>query len=366
MEKINSKKINKFFVISILVIFVVGVLTFLVKTSCKIISGEEQDGRFFTAMITDGGGINDQSFQQSAWEGMKEFEKETGSRVSYVECPQTSDFAINIDKLADEHTDLIWGIGYKLAGTINMAAKSNPEVNYAIADYSFGDKTPDNVTGVVFRSEEASFLSGYMAAMTSKKNSVGFVGGIEGMVIDQFEYGYRAGVLYAAKEQGKDIDIKVQYAETFTDSAKGKAIALKMFDECDVIFHAAGGAGVGVIEAAKETGKFAIGADLDQSYLAPKNVLTSALKKVGKAINIISTKAKNGEQIGGKTFSFGLKEGCVDISEDFSNVDDKVYEAALSLKEKISEGEISPPGTQQAYAEFLKELPKMKTKNINN
>ncbi len=360
MKKINSQKIRKFLWVSFTTVLVIGFMTFLAKISCKLISGEENDGRFFTAMVTDGGGINDQSFQQSAWEGMKIFEKETGSRVSYVECPQTSDFSINMDKLADEHTDLIWGIGYKLADSIDMAAKSNPELSYAIADYSFGDKTPDNVTGVVFRSEESSFLAGYIAAMTTKKNCVGFVGGIKGMVIDQFEYGYRAGVAYGAQKLGKNIDVKVQYAESFTDSAKGKAIAIKMFDECDIIFHAAGGAGVGIIEAAKETEKFAIGADLDQGYLAPKNVLTSALKNVGEAINIISSKAKNGEQIGGKTFSFGLKEGCVGISEDFSNMDRSVYETALKLKDKISEGKISPPGNPEAYSEFMKLLPKMK------
>lgn len=360
MGKMNSKKVRKFLWVSALALLAIGFMTFLVKISCKVMAGEEDDGRFFTAMITDGGGINDQSFQQSAWEGMKTFEKETGSRISYVECPQTSDFSISMDKLADEHTNLIWGIGYKLADAIEMAAKSNPELNYAIADYSFGDKTPDNVTGVVFRSEESSFLAGYAAAMETKRNCVGFVGGIKGMVIDQFEYGYRAGVAYAAKKLGKDIDVKVQYAESFTDSAKGKAIAIKMFDECDVIFHAAGGAGVGVIEAAKETEKFAIGADLDQSYLAPNNVLTSALKNVGKAINIISNKAKNGEQIGGKTFSFGLKEECVGISEDFSNMDPGVYKAALDIKEKISEGKIVPPGTHKAYVEFIKNLPKMK------
>ena len=345
MQEMNSKKISKFLWMSVLAILGIAFVTFLVKISLKVMAGEENDGRFSTAMITDGGGINDQSFQQSAWEGMKIFEKETGSRISYVECPQTSDFFINMDKLADEHTNLIWGIGYKLADAIDIAAKSNPELNYAIADYSFGDSTPDNVTGVVFRSEESSFLVGYIAALETKKNSVGFVGGIQGMVIDQFEYGYRAGVAYGAKKLGKNIDVKVQYAESFTDSAKGKAIAVKMFDECDVIFHAAGGAGIGVIEAAKETEKFVIGADLDQSYLAPNNLLTSALKDVGKAINIISNKAKNGEQIGGKTFSFGLKEECVGISENISNMSPGVYESTLGIKDKISKGKITPPGT---------------------
>lgn len=355
-----KKIISKVLWISLSVFIFAGILFFGIKAGQKIASGADNDERFFTAMITDGGGINDQSFQQSSWEGMQKFAKETNSRVSYVECPQTSDFSVNIDKLADEHTDLIWGIGYKLADTIELAAKTNPELNYAIADFSFGDKTPENVTGVVFRSEESSFIVGYLAALTTKTNSVGFVGGIRGMVIDQFEYGYRAGVAYGAKQLGKNIDVKVQYAESFTDSAKGKAIAIKMFDECDVVFHAAGGAGVGIIEAAKETGNFAIGADLDQSYLAPSNVLTSAIKDVGKAIQIVSTKALNGENIGGKTFSFGIKEGCVGIPEDNPNISKKSYESSKAVMKKISDKEITPPGTLEDYNSFMRSLPDMK------
>lgn len=355
MKKIISKVW-----IFLLIIVGVGLLTFIVKTGYKIATGLEDDNRFSVSMVTDGGGINDQSFQQSAWEGLKDFAKETNSKVSYVECPQTSDFLINIDKLADEKTDLIWGIGFKLADTIEMAAKTNPEINYAIADFAYGDKTPDNVTGVVFRAQESSLLAGYIAALTTKTNSVGFVGGIKSVVINQFEYGYRAGVAYGAKKLGKKIDVKVQYAESFTDSAKGKAIAMKMFDDCNIIFHAAGGTGVGVIEAAKETDNFVIGVDMDQAYLAPKNVLTSAIKNVGKAANLISTYALNGEKLGGKTFSFGIKENCVGISENNPNMSSDVYNAAMVLQEKVIKGEITPPWDLGSYNKFMKFLPGMK------
>ncbi len=354
-----KKIISKIWVL-LLVIIGIGILGFIIKTGYKIAAESKNDNRFSVAMVTDGGGINDQSFQQSAWEGLKEFAKETKSKVSYVECPQTSDFSINIDKLADEKTDLIWGIGFKLADTIETAAKTNPEINYALADFSFGDKNPDNVAGVVFRAEESSFLAGYIAAYTTKTNSVGFVGGIKSIVIDQFEYGYRAGVAYAAKELGKPIEVKVQYAESFSDSAKGKAIAIKMFDSCDVIFHAAGGVGTGVIEAAKETGKYAIGVDMDQSYLAPKNVLTSAIKNVGKAIDLISTRALNGEKIGGKTFSYGIKEGCVGIPENNPNINEELRKKVSALQEKLVKEEIIPPGILDAYNKFMENLPNLK------
>lgn len=341
----------------LIIILCAGFLVFIFGSGCKMATGLEDDNRFSVAMITDGGGINDQSFQQSAWEGMQYFSKHTDSRVSYVECPQTSDFLMNMDKLADERTNLIWGIGYKLADTIEQAAKTNPELNYAIADFSFGENTPDNVTGVVFRAEESSFLVGYIAALTTKTDEVGFIGGIRGMVIDQFEYGYRAGVAYGAKKLGKNIDVKVQYAESFTDSAKGKAIAIKMFDECDIVFHAAGGAGVGVIEGARETNHFAIGVDMDQAYLAPKNVLTSAIKDVGKALNMISSDALNGEKIGGRTFSLGIKEGCVGIPKNNPNMSPHVIQLADELQKKLSEGVITPPGTRVLYDEFMNSLP---------
>lgn len=352
MKKIISK---------LLVFLMIGASIFLlvymgIKT-CKYVCADlEDDGRFFTGMITDGGGVNDQSFQESAWKGMQEFSNQTGAKVKYIECPQASDYMINIDKFADEKADLIWGIGYKLADVIKQAALTNPELKYAIADYSFGENTLENVTGVVFRSEESSFLAGYIAALTTKTDTVGFVGGIRGMVIDQFEYGYRAGVAYAGKRLGKNINVKVQYAESFVDAAKCKAIAIKMFDECDVIFHAAGGGGVGIIEAAKETGRWAIGADMDQSKLAPKNVLTSAIKDVGKAIILVAKRTMNGENLGGKSFSFGIKEGCVGIPEHNPNLSDLVSQKVKSLQEKICNGEISPPGTQAKYEEFIKTL----------
>lgn len=331
----------------------IGFITVMVKAGILVAKGAINDDRFFVAMVTDGGGINDQSFQESAWRGLQSFSKNTSSRIGYVECQQASDYTVNFDKLADENTDLMWGIGYKLADPVELASKVNPELNYAIADYSFGENTPDNVTGVVFRAEESSFLAGYIAALTTKTNCVGFIGGMRGIVIDQFEYGYRAGVAYAAKELKKDITVKVQYAESFSDSAKGKAIALKMFDECDIVFHAAGGAGVGIIEAAKEKGLYAIGADMDQSFLAPNNVLTSAIKDVGKAVEIVSKKHLNGEKIGGKTFSYGMKEGCVGIPKDNPNMNNDTKIAVDILERKIIDEEIIPPGTPKAYEDFI-------------
>lgn len=318
-------------------------------------SSAESKSDFAVSMITDTGGINDQSFNQSAWEGLQELKEETGSEVNYIESKQASDFVTNLERLGDSGAQLLWGIGYACADAVLEAADSNPDLQYAIIDNSYED-TPDNVTGVMFRAQEPSFMVGYVAGRTTESGKVGFVGGISSGLIDQFQYGYEAGVQYAAKELGRDIEVSVQYAESFSDAAKGKAIASKMYsDGCDVIYHAAGGSGTGVIEAAKEAGQWAIGVDRDQAYLAPENVLTSALKLVGKAVKEVSIEAMNGDEIGGQTLTFGLKEDCVGISEEHGNMPDGVYEATLEIGEQIKEGEITPPSTKEEYEAFIAE-----------
>jgi basic membrane protein A len=136
-----------------------------------------------------------------------------------------------------------------MADAILLAAKQNPKQKYAIIDYSYGAKTPPNVLGVMFKAEEGAFLAGYIAAKMSKTGTLGFIGGMSVPIIHSFQYGYLAGAKFANKK----INILEQYAESFTDAAKGKAIANQMFaKKVDVIFHAAGGVGDGVIEAAKE------------------------------------------------------------------------------------------------------------------
>ncbi|SFR62990.1 BMP family lipoprotein [Anaeromicropila populeti] len=307
---------------------------------------------FNVGMVTDTGGVNDKSFNQSAWEGLQQFAAETGAQVSYLESTQEADYSSNLDKQVDEGKNLIWGIGFAMADAILEAADMNPDANYAIIDNAYAE-TPDNLTGVVFSAQDPSFMVGYAAAYTTETNSVGFVGGMTSDVIDQFEYGYRAGVAYAAKELGKEITVDVQYAESFSDLAKGKAIATTMFSNgCDIVFHAAGGTGIGVIEAAKDAGKFAIGVDSDQSDLAPENVLTSALKRVDVAISLISKKLLEGEAIGGQTFSFGLAEGAVGIPENNPNMAPEVYEKVMAIQDKIAAGEITPPYNEETFEAF--------------
>ncbi|QKN24384.1 BMP family lipoprotein [Caproicibacterium lactatifermentans] len=309
-------------------------------------------------MVTDTGGVNDQSFNQSSWEGLQNLKKEASADINYMESKQESDYATNLDKAADDDAKLIWGIGFAMAKAISTAAKANPDINYAIADNGYdASSMPKNVTGVMFRAQEPSFIVGYIAGKTTKTGKVGFVGGINSNIIDQFEYGYKAGVAYAAKELNKKITVNAQYAESFSDSSKGKAIANSMYSSgCDIVFHAAGGVGVGVINAAKDSGKYAIGVDRDQAYLAPNNVLTSALKLVHSAVEDVSKKSMKGEAIGGKTYTYGLTEDAVGIPTEHKLMGDATYNAAMKVESDIKSGKIVPPANKAEYEKFQKTL----------
>ncbi len=312
-----------------------------------------QTSDFYATMISDTGGVNDQSFNQSAWEGLQAFEGKTGSKISFIESVQESDYPANFDKFVDEDADLIWGIGFAIADALKEAAEMNPDRMFGIIDFDFGDETPSNVASTEFEVQDASFLVGYAAALTTETDRVGYIGGMKSPTMDYFEYGYKAGVEYGAAELGKEITVDIQFAESFTDAAKGKAMAAAMYAAgSDIIFHAAGGVGVGVIEQAVEENKLVIGVDRDQSYLAPDNMLTSALKIVGVATQAISEAALAGEDIGGKTFKYGLADGAVGIPKENPNMDPEVEAKVRIIEGKIAAGEIVAPNTEEAYNNF--------------
>ena len=306
-------------------------------------------------MVTDMGGVNDQSFNQLAWEGLQQLEKETGIPVNYTESKQEADYATNLDKAVDAESNTVWGIGFAMAEAIQKAAATNPDVHFAIIDNAYPEEDLlDNLTGVTFKTQEPSFVAGYIAAMTTQTGKVGFVGGMKSDVLETFNWGFQAGVAYANKTEGKNVEVVSQYIETFTDAAKGKAAGQKMYsDGCDIVFACAGNAGNGVIESATEAGKMVIGVDKDQYDLAPENMLTSVMKNVDQAVIEVSKQAADGEEVGGKNIELSAKDGAVGISEHHDLMDDAVYEKALELFEQIKDGEITPPGTEDAFNEYV-------------
>ena len=302
-------------------------------------------------MVTDQGGINDKSFNQSSYEGLKAYEKDGKVKFDYIESHKDSDYQPNLESALDSESDIIFTVGYALFDATSKAAKENPDQNYAIIDNANPDKVK-NLLGITFADHENSFLVGYIAGMTTKSNNVGFVGGMESAVIDRFEYGYRAGVKEAAREKGQDIEVQVQYANSYADQAKGKNIANQMYQKgADVIFHAAGGTGIGVFEAEKENNKYVIGVDRDQKDEAPDNILVSTIKGVGKAVQLTIDDYKDGKFKGGETKSYSLKDGdALGIAYgDNDLVDQKVKDKVEDLRNQIVDGKIKVPQNEKEF-----------------
>ena len=308
-----------------------------------------KDDKITVAMITDVAGVNDQSFNQSAWEGLQRAEKELGIEVKYLESKQDSDYATNIETLVDEDVDLILGVGMKLADAIKEGSELYPDQNFVLVDEEID---ASNVKNILFKAEESAYLAGLIAGKTTKTNNVGFIGGMELPVIDTFKYGYMAGV----KAANPDAKVQAQYANSFTDQAKVKSIAKQMqSSNADIILAAAGDSGTGAIEAAKEANKYAIGVDRDQSDLAPENVLTSAVKKLNVASYDLVKDLVEGTFKGGAEKVYGLKEGGVGIVENTKNlIPQDVMDYVNKEANKVKNGEIKIPKTEEEYNQLIK------------
>jgi basic membrane protein A len=328
-----------------------AILSASMLVGCSGKTEGKNDDQITIAMITDVAGVNDQSFNQSAWEGLQRAGKELGINVKYLESKQDSDYASNIETLADEEVDLILGVGMKLSGAIEEGAKLYPEQKFALVDETY-ENIPKNVETIQFNAEQSAYLVGLVAGKMTKTNNVGFIGGMELPVIETFKYGFMAGVKAANPNAG----IQTQYANSFTDQAKGKAIANQMYSKsADILFIAGGDVGTGAIEAAKENNKFAIGVDRDQSDLAPKNVLSSAIKRVDVGVFELAKDLQEGKFQGGKTTVYGLDENAVGIPETTKNlVTQNIIDFVSEQAAKLQKGELTAPKTQAEYDAIVK------------
>ena len=297
------------------------------------------------------GSVNDQSFNQATWEGLKQAEEDFGIEVKYLESRQESEYIPNIETLIDEDMDLIIGVGYQLKEAIQTSAENYPDRKFAILDETY-DNIPKNVIPVVFNEQESAYLVGAIAAKMTKTNKVGFIGGLPAPSVLRYQYGYKYGV----ENTNKDVKVYEQYANTFTDQAKGKAIANQMHSSgVDVILGAAGDCGTGAIEAAKENNKYATGGDRDQRDLAPDNVIVSALKKLNVASYNLAKMMVDGTFKGGVELSYGLKEGGVGLPDDSNRlIPQDVVDYVTEQAKKIVDGEIKVPKNEEEYNALMK------------
>lgn len=302
----------------------------------------EETEPFRVAMVTDTGGINDQSFNALAWQGLQRAESELGCEVKYFESKTDADYEPNLNTAIDEGYDLIICIGWMMGDVLAEVAGQNPDQAFAIID---NGSVADNVTGVNFATEQCSYLVGVAAASMTKTNNVGFVIGMVSPLMNTFGYGYYAGVL----DTNPEIVIQAYNANSYGDVAGGKAATIQMYtDGADIVYHAAGGTGLGVIEAAKEQGKLAIGVDQDQSYLAPEAVLTSAVKRVDNGVFNLCKAGVEGTLEAGDVM-YDLSTGAVDIAETKDLMSEEAIAAVEAAREKILSGELVVPATAEAF-----------------
>ena len=299
---------------------------------------------FKIGLVTDTGGVNDQSFNQSAWEGLQAVADEYGVTVNYLESSGDADYVPNITSFMDEDYDLIICVGYMLADATRQCAESDPDQKFAIIDDSSCSDL-DNVTCLMFKQEQASYLVGYVAGLMTETNNIGFVLGNASETMHLFGYGYIAG----ATDANPDIKVQQYNAASFADAAGGKTAATTMVTNgADIIFHAAGGTGVGVIDGCKEAGIYAIGVDSDRSYLAPDTIITSAMKRVDVAVETVCKEAIDGTVKGGVE-TYELSNGGVDIAPTTTLLPDDVISQVEDVKQKIISGEITVPSSQAEF-----------------
>ena len=263
------------------------------------------------------------------------------------------DYEPNLQLLVDQGVELVIAVGFMMEPATRAVSSRNPAARFLLIDSPLLDAsgkptTAPNVRAVVFRENEGSFLAGALAGELAK-GRIGFVGGMQLPLIRKFEAGFRAGV----RQVNPKADVLVAYTGTFDDEKKGVEVGQDLYNRgCDIVFHAAGLDGLGVIKAAQQAGKLVIGVDSDQAHVAPKNVLTSMVKHVDVAVYLAVKDALAGKFAGGDV-SLGLKEGGVGLAPVGEMIAPDARAAALADVEKlrgaIVAGKLQAPATIFAF-----------------
>jgi basic membrane protein A len=311
-RRISMKKI-------IIMLSVLATLLFVVscgsKEAAKPAEGKTEAkasaGALKVGIVLSIGGLGDKSFNDSAYRGLENAKKDLGIEFKYVEPASPSEDEGYLREYAEAGYDLVIATGFLMKDATEKVAKDFPDVKFALIDEV---STLPNVSSLVFAEDQGSFLVGALAAMMSKTGNVGFVGGMEIPLIQKFQKGYEMGAKYV----NPNIKLGSLYtsgSNPFNDPVRGKENALSLIKQgADVVYHAAGGTGIGVIDAAKEAKIFAIGVDSNQDGIAPGVVLTSMIKNVDVAVFNTIKAVNEGAFVAGEQ-RFGIKENGVGTTE---------------------------------------------------
>ena len=314
----------------------------LAAAAISLAAAAPQAADFKPAVVYDMGGKFDKSFNEGVYNGVKRFTEETGIEVMEFEVTNEAQRQRAMERLVQRGATALLGVGFGQADAISAVAASNPDVQFGIIDVFWLDQP--NLRQYSFKEHEGSYLVGVAAAIKSETGTVGFVGGMDVPLIRKFACGYVQGV----KSVNPDIQVLQNMTGTtpsaWNDPVKGGELAQSQIDRgADVVYHAAGGTGIGVIQTTADAGKLAIGVDANQNYLAPGNVLTSMVKRVDVAAYQHFMDAHKGTFSAG-IMQLGLAEGGVDWAVDEHNrelVAGDIETAVAAAKEAIISGTIA-------------------------
>ncbi|TFE03441.1 BMP family protein [Jeotgalibacillus sp. R-1-5s-1] len=317
--------------------------------------GEAETSEFSVAMVTDTGGVDDKSFNQSAWEGLQAFGADNGLEegtggYTYFQSNNDADYVTNMNTAVRNDFDLVFGVGFLLTEAIQQVAAQQTDTNFAIID---SVAEGDNVASITFKEHEGSFLVGVAAGLTTESNKIGFVGGVESDLINKFAAGFKAGV----EAVNPDAEVTIEFAGDFNNASRGQQMAAAMYGSgVDVIYHAAGGTGNGVFTEAKnlkeqdpDRAVWVIGVDRDQyeeGQVGDNNVtLTSMVKRVDVAVQDVSKRAMDGDFPGGEIIEYGIQEEGIAIAESQDNLTQEILDTIADYQQQIVDGEIEVPST---------------------
>lgn len=303
-------------------------------------------GGLKVGIVYDKGGLGDKSFNDSADRGVEKAKKELGVDVVKIESKDVKDYESNLRELADNGCSLVFAIGFNMVEAVNTVAKEFPNTKFAIVD---AEVDAPNVRSLKFKEEEGSYLVGYLAGLMTKTNKIGFIGGMNIDLIKKFEFGYKAG---AEAANPKIQFVPSKYTGDWDNIDDAKVAANFMYNSgADIIYHAAGRAGLGVIRAAADNDKFAIGVDSDQDGEEPGHVLTSMIKHVDVAVyDTIKELDDNDFKSGVRVFD--LASGGVGIS-DLQYTKDLIGKEKLdklaAAQKQIVDGDVKVPSTEAEW-----------------
>ncbi|RNC62946.1 MAG: Membrane lipoprotein TmpC [Candidatus Dichloromethanomonas elyunquensis] len=353
-----SKKNKKDFFKDIVALSAAVVLIVNMLAGCSVverITGQTPTGDFGSnipriGLITGEGGVTD-PYYQKAWDGMQEAQRELQAGIGYVKIKSDKDYPSRLTELSEDNCEMIVTLGQNAVSAVADAAKKNPKITYICLDGSLDSPIPANVLGVSYKIEEAAFLAGILTGKMTKSKVVGFISGDNSEASQRYFYGFKSGL----RTVDSSSELLKGLAGTFTDKARVEKIAVRMINsQADVVFNVAGTAGNSIIKVMNQYGKYAIGSDLDQNYLAPKRVMTSVIKYNDKVLLDIIKKFKDKQLVLGKNNIYGLAEEGVGLGETTKNmVSDELYEKIIQYQENIISGKIKVPADENTYFEYL-------------